>query len=155
MVLDQLRLTFEDLVQYSPRHSSSQALPSPISPKPSECNFGWRDRWWLNKTSAQNLSLNYWGFTSAEEALRVSELSINRISARQRFINGTRQSIYQPETGLLTADCTWRAERNILFARSNILILVSESGHKIELAVTIDIAQKILNKIEAQLSLTT
>ena len=80
---------------------------------------------------------------------------INRISARQRFINGTRQSIYQPETSLLTADCTWRAERNILFVRSNILILVSESGHKIELTVTIDNAQKILNKIEAQLSLTT
>ena len=95
----------------------------------------------------RNLSLNYWGFTSAEEAIRVSELSINRISVRQRFINGIRQSIYQPETCLLTADCTWRAERNILFARSNILILVSESGQKIELAVTIDIAQKILNKI--------
>ena len=53
VVLDQFRLTFEDLVQYSPRHSSSQALPSPISPKPSECNFGWRDRWWLNKTSQE------------------------------------------------------------------------------------------------------
>ena len=155
MTLDQIRLTIDDLAQYNPKLSSSQVLLSPIAPKPSQCNFGWRDRWWLHKSSAQNLSLNYWKFASADEAMRVSDISRNRLSARQCFINGIRQSVYQPERGLLITDRIWRAESSLLFVRSYMLILVSESGKKIEFSTITAIAQKILDKIEAQLSSTT
>ena len=55
----------------------------------------------------------------------------------------------------LITDRIWRAESSLLFVRSYMLILVSESGKKIEFSTITAIAQKILDKIEAQLSSTT
>jgi|TARA_B100001964_G_C14013127_1_gene500306 hypothetical protein len=153
MTLEQIRLDVADLSPYDPYLSSSQPLLSPISPRPSECDLGWRDRWWLHQTCAQNLSLNYWYFTSLTEAIRVGEESRNRLSARQRFINGVRQSVYQPVPDLLMADRVWRTEQNILLIRENVLALVAESGRQIEIETTLAIANRILAKIEAQLAI--
>ena len=153
MTLDQIRLDAADLSAYNPYLSSSQPLLSPISPRPSECDLGWRDRWWLHQTCAQNLSLNYWHFASPLEAIRVGEASRNRLSARQRFINGVRQSVYQPAPDLLMASRVWRTEQNILLVQENVLALVAEPGRQIEIGTTIAIANRILAKIEAQLAI--
>lgn len=151
--LSAIRLTTDDLSHFVPRLISSQQIYSPTAPRKPSCTFGWRDRWWLNNTPAQTVVVSYWLFASDEEALTAATEGRTRLSAQTVLINGRRESIYQPlNADELLGDGAWQAHRNYLFARRNLLVLVAEFGHQVSSQTTASIAQKILEKIDNQLT---
>ena len=151
--LESIQLTVDDLSDVTARHASAQELYSPTSPKPPVAQFGWRDRWWLNDSAAQQLVINYWFFQSPDEARTGADEGRLRLSARTVPKFGGRESIYQPppnaEHGL--GDVVWQAGANFLFVRHTVVVLVAEIGGKVPAETTLRIARKILKKIDRAL----
>lgn len=151
--MESIQLTVDDLSDVAARHASAQVLYSPTAPKPPAAQFGWRDRWWLNHSAAQQLVINYWFFQSPDEARTAADEGRLRLSARTVPKFGGRESIYQPppneEHNL--GDIVWQAGANFLFVRHTVVVLVAEIGGKLPAETTRRIARKILKKIDSAL----
>lgn len=149
LTLKQIQLTPDDLADVAARHVSSQELYSPTAPKLPYAQFGWRDRWWLNQTSAAAVAINYWFFESHDEAYAAANEGRFRLSAQTVSNPGGRDSIYQPPAsdahGL--GNTVWQAGANFLFVHDTIVILVAETGGQVSVDTTLHIAQKIFSKI--------
>ena len=68
LTLESIQLTTDDLADVAARHTSAQEIYFPTAPRRPTAQFGWRDRWWLNHTAAQQVTINYWFFESHDEA---------------------------------------------------------------------------------------
>ena len=149
LTLESIQLTSDDLKDVAARHSSAQELYSPTSPKPPVAQFGWRDRWWLNGSAAQQVAIHYWFFESHDEALTAADDGRLRLAAKTVSKFGGHESIYQPppndEHGL--GDVVWQAGANFLFVEQTIVVLVAEIGGRVSEETTLRIAHKILEKI--------
>ena len=149
LTLESIQLTSDDLKDVAARHSSAQELYSPTSPKPPVAQFGWRDRWWLNGSAAQQVAIHYWFFESHEEALTAADDGRLRLAAKTVSKFGGHESIYQPppndEHGL--GDVVWQAGANFLFVEQTVVVLVAEIGGRVSEETTLRIAHKILEKI--------
>ena len=153
ITLDSIQLTTEDLSEFAARHSSSQELYSPTAPSKPSAKFGWRDRWWLNGAAAEQVAINYWFFQSTDDAQTAADKGRFRLSARTVPKFGGPDSIYQPvstdEVDL--GDAVWHADANWLFVRHTVVVLVAEIGGQVSAETTLEIARKILEKIEQAL----
>ncbi len=149
--LEHIQLTSDDLADVAGRHVSSQELYSPTAPKSPTAQFGWRDRWWLNQSASASVAIHYWFFASDNEAHTAADEGRFRLSAQTVLKPGGRDSIYQPppnnEHGL--GDVVWQAGANFLFVQRTVVILVSETGGKVSADTTLQIARKILEKINS------
>ena len=149
LTLEQIQLTADDLSDVAARHVSSQEIYSPTAPRAPSAQFGWRDRWWLNQTAAETVTIHYWFFESRDAAHTAADEGRFRLSARTVPKLGGRDSIYQPPSnnkhGL--GDRVWQAGANFLFVQSSVVILVAETGGKVSADTTLQIAQKICSKI--------
>ena len=150
ITLESIRLTVADLSEYSARLSSTQELYSPTAPAKPIAQFGWRDRWWLNNAPASQVVLNYWFFQSADEAYTAADEGRARLSPRTISKFGGHESIYQPvsKDQVTLGDSVWQAGANWLFVRDTVVVLVAEIGGQVSDEITLDIARKILDKIE-------
>ena len=150
IILDSIQLTAEDLSEFAARHSSSQELYSLTAPSDPPAKFGWRDRWWLHGAASEQVAINYWFFQSADDAYTAADAGRFRLSARTVPKSGGRESIYQPvstdEVDL--GDAVWHADANWLFVRHTVVVLVAEIGGQVPNETTLEIARKILEKIE-------
>ena len=153
ITLESIQLTTADLSEYSARLSSTQELYSPTAPAKPIAQFGWRDRWWLNNSPAEQIALNYWFFQSADEANTAADEGRLRLSAQSVSKFGGRESAYQPvpQDQVKLGDLVWQAGANWLFVRDTVVVLVAEIGGKIPAETTLQIAHKILEKIENEL----
>ncbi len=151
---DSIRLTASDLTEVSARHASAQEIYSPTAPREPTAQFGWRDRWWLNRRAAEQVIINYWFFTSAEEAYRAADLGRFRLSAQTVPTWGGRDSIYQPVSEIehTLGAATWRAGANFLFTHESVVVLVSEIGGQVPVETTLHIARKVLEKVQGNLA---
>ena len=151
LTLESIQLTADDLKDVSARHASAQELYSPIAPRPPIAQFGWRDRWWLNHSAAQQVAINYWFFESHDEACTVADAGRFRLSAKTVSKFGGYESIYQPppndEHGL--GDVVWQAGANFLFVQQTVVVLVAEIGGRVSEETTLRIAQMIHEKINS------
>ena len=149
LTLESIQLTTDDLADVEAHHSSAQELYSLTAPKPPIAQFGWRDRWWLNHTAAQQVVINYWFFESHDEARTAADEGRPRLSAQTVPKLGGRDSIYQPppnnKHGL--GDVVWQAGANFLFVQQTVVVLVAEVGGQVPEETTLRIAQKIFKKI--------
>ena len=149
LTLESIQLTADDLKDVAARHASAQELYSPTSPRPPIAQFGWRDRWWLNHTAAQQVAINYWFFESHDEACTAADDGRLRLSAKTVSKFGGYESIYQPppndDHGL--GNVVWQAGANFLFAQQTVVVLVAEIGGRVSEETTLRIAQMILEKI--------
>lgn len=149
LTLESIQLTTDDLTDVAARHASAQELYSLTSPKPPIAQFGWRDRWWLNHTAAQQVAINYWFFESHDEACTAADEGRFRLSAQTVPKFGGYDSIYQPppndKHGL--GDRVWQAGANFLFVQQTVVVLVAEVGGRVPEETTLRIAKKILKKI--------
>jgi len=154
LTLESIQLTVGDLLDVAARHASAQELYSPTAPKPPTAQFGWRDRWWLNHSAAQQLVINYWFFQSPDAARTAADAGRFRLSARTVPKFGGRESIYQPppNEGHGLGDIVWQAGANFLFVRHTVVVLVAEIGGKIPAKTTLRIACKIRKKIDCAFS---
>ena len=150
LTLEQIQLTPDDLTDVGARFVSSQELYSPASPKPPSAQFGWRDRWWLNQSAAASVAIHYWFFATHEEARTAAAAGRFRLSAQTVLKPGGRDSIYQPPLndahGL--GDTVWQADANFLFVQGAVVVLVSETGGQVSADTTLQIARRILEKIQ-------
>ena len=96
LTLESIQLTADDLKDEAARHASAQEIYSPTAPKEPIAQFGWRDRWWLNNSAAQQVAINYWFFESHDEACTAADEGRLRLSALTMPAFGGRASIYQP-----------------------------------------------------------
>lgn len=148
--LEAIQLTPDDLADVAARRTSAQEIYSPTAPRRPIAQFGWRDRWWLNHTAAQQVVINYWFFESHDEARTAADEGRFRLSAQTVPKLGGRDSIYQPPSndkhGL--GDVVWQAGANFLFVQQTIIVLVAEIGGQVPEETTLRIAQKISNKIQ-------
>ena len=139
--LSAIQLTGDDLSDFSP-----------TAPGKPACALGWRDRWCFNNTPAQTLAISYWLFASDEEALSAATKGRLQLSARTAIINGSRESIYLPQSKIeadsLLTDRVWQGDGNFLFVRRN----VAEFGKQISPKTTLSIARRILEKIHNELT---
>lgn len=151
LTFESIQLTADDLKDEVARHASAQEIYSPTAPKPPIAQFGWRDRWWLNSTAAQQVAINYWFFESHDEACTAADAGRFRLSARTVPKFGGRDSIYQPPPTDAHAlgNAVWQAGANFLFVQENIVVLVAEIGGKVSAETTLRIAQKIREKIDS------
>ena len=153
LTLESIQLTPDDLGDVAARHTSAQEIYSPTAPKRPIAQFGWRDRWWLNHTAAQQVVINYWFFESHDEARTAADEGRFRLSAQTVPKLGGRDSIYQPPSnnkhGL--GDVVWQAGANFLFVQETIVVLVAEIGGQVSEETTLHIAKKILKKIKSAL----
>ena len=153
LTLESIQLTIDDLTDVAARHASAQEIYSPTAPRRPTAQFGWRDRWWLNHTAAQQVAINYWFFKSHEEARTAADEGRFRLSAQTVTKLGGRDSIYQPppnnKHGL--GDVVWQAGANFLFVQQTIVVLVAEIGGQVPEETTLHIAQKIFEKIHSAL----
>ena len=153
LTLDAIQLTPDDLVDVVARRTSAQEIYSPTAPRRPVAQFGWRDRWWLNHTAAQQVVINYWFFESHDEACTAADEGRFRLSAQTVPKLGGRDSIYQPPSndkhGL--GDVVWQAGANFLFVQETIVVLVAEIGGQVPKETTLQIAQKISKKIQSAL----
>ena len=149
LMLEHIQLTTDDLSDVAARHASSQELYSPTAPKSPTAQFGWRDRWWLNQTAAESLTINYWLFASNDEACVAANEGRFRLSAQTILKSGRRDSIYQPppDNNHGLGNTVWQAGANFLFVHHTVVILVAETGGKVSEDTTLRIARKILEKI--------
>ena len=154
ITLESIQLTAEELSEYSARLSSSQELYSPTAPAKPIALFGWRDRWWMNNKPAEQVALHYWFFDSADDANTAAEVGRTRFTSRTLPKIGGRVSIYQPVSSdkIELGDSVWQAGANWLFVRESIVVLVAEIGGQISAETTLQIAHKILEKIEKSLN---
>jgi hypothetical protein len=150
ITLESIQLTAADLSEFSARLSSTQELYSPTAPAKPIAQFGWRDRWWLNHAPAEQVAINYWFFQSADEAYTAAHVGRTRLSAKTVSKFGGRESIYQsvPKDQIELGDSVWQAGANWLFVRDTIVVLVAEIGGQVSTETTLQIAHKVLNKIE-------
>lgn len=150
ITLESIQLTAADLSEYSARLSSTQELYSPTAPAKPIAQFGWRDRWWLNNAPAAQVVLNYWFFQSADEAYTAADEGRVRLSPRTISKFGGYESIYQPvsKDQVALGDSVWQAGANWLFVRDTVVVLVAEIGGQVTDEITLDIARKILTKLE-------
>ncbi len=148
--LESIQLTTDDLADVAARHTSAQEIYSPTAPRQPTAQFGWRDRWWLNHTAAQQVVINYWFFKSHDEARAAADEGRFRFSAQTVRKLGGRDSIYQPpandQHGL--GDVVWQAGANFLFVQQTIVVLVAEIGGQVPEETTLHIAKKISKKIQ-------
>ena len=153
LTLESIQLTTDDLADITARHSSAQEIYSPTAPRQPTAQFGWRDRWWLNHTAAQQVVINYWFFESHDEACAAADEGRFRLSAQTVPKLGGRDSIYQSPSndkhGL--GDVVWQAGANFLFVQQTIVVLVAEIGGQVPEEITLPIAQKIFKKIQVAL----
>ena len=153
LTLESIQLTTDDLADVAARHTSSQEIYSPTAPREPSAQFGWRDRWWLNHTAAQQVAINYWFFASHDEARRAADEGRFRLSAQTVRKLGGRESIYQPppddKHGL--GDVVWQAGANFLFVQQTVVVLIAEIGGQVSEETTLHIAQKISTKIQGAL----
>lgn len=149
ITLKSIQLTTSDLSDYSARLSSQQELYSLTAPAKPIAQFGWRDRWWLNGTPAEQIALNYWFYQTADEAYTAADTGRVRLSAQSLAKFGGRESIYQPVDNdqFEIGDSVWQAGANWLFAHNTVVVLVAEIGGQIPAETTLDIARKIENKL--------
>lgn len=149
VTLESIQLTSDDLKDVTARHASAQELYSPTAPKPPIAQFGWRDRWWLNRSAAQQVAIHYWFFASHDEACTAADEGRLRLSAKTVSKFGGYESIYQPPPndthGL--GDVVWQAGANFLFVQETVVVLVAEVGGRVSEETTLRIAHKILEKI--------
>ena len=154
LTLESIQLTIDDLADVAARHTSAQEIYSPTSPGRPTAQFGWRDRWWLNHTAAQQVVINYWFFESHDEARTAADEGRFRLSAQTMPKLGGRDSIYQPPSnnkhGL--GNIVWQAGANFLFVQQTIVVLVAEIGGQVPEETTLHIAKKISQKIKSALS---
>ncbi|MCE2402077.1 hypothetical protein J4G08_14480 [Candidatus Poribacteria bacterium] len=150
ITLESIQLTTSDLSEYSAHLSSSQELYSPTAPAKPIAQFGWRDRWWLNNAPAEQVALNYWFFQSSDEAYTAADEGRLRLSPRTISKFGGHESIYQPvsKDQVELGDSVWQAGPNWLFVRETVVVLVAEIGGQVSDETTLQIARKILKKIE-------
>ena len=150
ITLESIQLTTADLSEFSARLSSTQELYSPTAPAKPIAQFGWRDRWWLNHAPAEQVAINYWFFQSADEAYTAAHVGRTRLSAKVVSKFGGHESIYQsvPKDQVELGDSVWQAGANWLFVRDTIVVLVAEIGGQVSTETTLQIAHKVLNKIE-------
>ena len=153
LTLESIQLTTDDLADVAAHHTSAQEINSPTAPRRPTAQFGWRDRWWLNHTAAQQVAIHYWFFKSDDEARTAADEGRFRLSAQTVRKLGGRDSIYQPplndKHGL--GDIVWQAGVNFLFVQQTIVVLVAEIGGQIPEETTLHIAQKISKKIQSTL----
>lgn len=151
LTLEHIQLTTDDLADVAAHHASSQELYSPTAPKSPVAQFGWRDRWWLNRTAAESVAIHYWFFGSDDEARVAADEGRFRLSAQTVPRAGGRDSIYQPPPnnrhGL--GNTVWQAGANFLFVQYTVVILVAETGGKVSADTTLQIARKIFLKIRS------
>ena len=93
---ESIQLTADDLADTGARHASAQEIYSPTAPRRPNAQFGWRDRWWLNHTAAQQVVINYWFFESHDEAHTAAVEGRYRLSAQTLPKWGGWDSVYQP-----------------------------------------------------------
>lgn len=150
ITMESIQLTTLDLSEYSARLSSSQELYSPTAPAKPIAQFGWRDRWWLNNAPAEQVALNYWFFQSSDEAHTAADEGRIRLSPRTISKFGGHESVYQPvsKDQVELGDSVWQAGANWLFVRDTVVVLVAEIGGQVSAETTLQIARKILEKIE-------
>ncbi len=150
LTLEAIQLTSDDLADVAARRASAQEIYSPTAPRRPIAQFGWRDRWWLNHTAAQQVVINYWFFKSHDEARTAADEGRFRLSAQTVSTLGGRDSIYQPPSndkhGL--GDVVWQAGANFLFVEQTIVVLVAEIGGQVLEETTLHIAQRISEKIQ-------
>ena len=155
LTLESIQLTTDDLADVAARHTSAQEIYSPTAPRQPTAQFGWRDRWWLNHTAAQQVAINYWFFASHDDACTAADEGRFRLSAQTVPTLGGRDSIYQPPSndkhGL--GGVVWQAGANFLFVQETVVVLVAEIGGQIPEETTLHIAQKISKKIQSALQL--
>lgn len=153
ITLEAIQLTSEEMSEYSARLSSSQELYSPTAPAKPIAVFGWRDRWWLNDKPAEQVALHYWFFDSADDASTAAEAGRTRFTSRTLSKIGGRISIYQPISSdqIKLGDSVWQAGANWLFVKESIVVLVAEIGGQITAETTLQLARKVLEKIEKSL----
>ena len=153
IALESIQLTSIDLSDYSARLSSSQELYSPTAPAEPTALFGWRDRWWLNNAPAEQVAINYWFFQTTDEAYTAADQGRHRFSAKTLSKIGGHESIYQPVDvdQVVLGDSVWQVGANWLFVKDTVVILVAEIGGQITHETTLQIARKILQKIETAL----
>ncbi len=153
LTFESIQLTTDDLKDEAARHASAQEIYSPTAPKQPIAQFGWRDRWWLNNSAAQQVAINYWFFESHDEACIAADEGRLRLSARTMPKFGGRDSIYQPpptdEHAL--GDVVWQAGANFLFVQESVVVLVAEIGGRVPEETTLRIARKIREKIDSAL----
>ena len=149
LTLESIQLTTDDLTDVAARHASAQEIYSPTAPRRPTAQFGWRDRWWLNQTAAQQVVINYWFFESHDEARTAADEGRFRLSAQTVSKLGGRDSIYQPslDDKHELGDAVWQAGANFLFVQQTIVVLVSEIGGQVPEETTLHIARKISEKI--------
>lgn len=150
ITLESIQLTTADLSEFSARLSSTQELYSPTAPAKPIAQFGLRDRWWLNNAPAAQVVLNYWFFQSSDEAYTAADEGRIRLSPRTVSKFGGHESIYQPvsKDQVELGDSVWQAGANWLFVRDTVVVLVAEIGGQVSAETTLQIARKILEKIE-------
>lgn len=148
--LESIQLTESDLSDYSARLSSQQELYSLTAPAKPIAQFGWRDRWWLNRAPSEQIALNYWFYQTADEAYTAADAGRVRLSAQSLAKFGGRESIYQPidNDQVEIGDSVWQAGANWLFVRDTVVVLVAEIGGQISAETTLDIALRIQNKLD-------
>ncbi len=153
LTLESIQLTADDLKDEAARHASAQEIYSPTAPKPPIAQFGWRDRWWLNNSAAQQVAINYWFFASHDEACTAADEGRLRLSALTVPKFGGRASVYQPPATDEHAlgDIVWQVGANFLFVHESVVVLVAEIGKKVSEETTLRIAQKIREKINSAL----
>ena len=153
LTFESIQLTADDLKDEAARHASAQEIYSPTAPKQPIAQFGWRDRWWLNHTAAQQVAIHYWFFESHDEAYTAADEGRLRLSAQTVLKFGGRDSIYQPpptdEHAL--GDVVWQAGANFLFVQESVVVLVAEIGGQVSEETTLRIARKIREKIDSAL----
>ena len=157
LTLASIQLTAADLSAFAARRASAQELYSPTAPRPPIAELGWRDRWWLNHTAAQQVALHYWFFDSPVAARTAADEGRARLSTRAVPISASRsgeRSYYQPapnaEHGL--GDIVWQGGANFLFVRYTVVVLVAQVGGEVPVETTRCIARKIFAKIEQAVS---
>ena len=150
ITLESIQLTESDLSEYSARLSSQQELYSLTAPAKPIAQFGWRDRWWLNRAPAEQITLNYWFYQTADEAHTAADTGRVRLSAQSLPAFGGRESVYQQVDNdqVEIGDSVWQAGANWLFVHGTVVVLVAEIGGKIPVETTLEIARKIQNKLE-------
>ena len=153
LTFESIQLTADDLKDEAARHASAQEIYSPTAPKQPIAQFGWRDRWWLNNSAAQQVAINYWFFESHDEACTAADEGRLRLSALTIPAFGGRVSIYQPPPtdDHALGDVVWQAGANFLFVHESVVVLVAEIGKKVSAETTLRIAQKVREKIDSAL----
>ena len=150
ITLESIQLTESDLSEYSARLSSQQELYSLTAPAKPIAQFGWRDRWWLNRAPAEQIAVNYWFYQTADEAHTAADTGRLRLTSQTLTKIGGRESIYQPVDNdqAEIGDSVWQAGANWLFVRDTVVVLVAEIGGQIDAETTLEIARKIKNKLD-------